>query len=67
MSAGSDAHTLADIGSAWVEVPYLPMNDPEDLLEALKDGTPVGEWTHPGIAFAYKLWDRTRRRLFPPQ
>jgi predicted metal-dependent phosphoesterase TrpH len=63
MSAGSDAHTLADIGSAWVETPYQAIGGPEDLLRALEGGTPVGEWTHPGIAFAYKLWDRTRRRF----
>jgi predicted metal-dependent phosphoesterase TrpH len=67
MSAGSDAHTLADIGSAWVEVPNQRIHSPEDLLRALQDGTPFGEWTHPGIAFAYKLWDRTRRKLFPTQ
>lgn len=63
MSAGSDAHTLADIGSAWVEVPAQPIHGPEDLLRALKGGAPVGEWTHPAIAFAYKTWDRTRRRI----
>jgi predicted metal-dependent phosphoesterase TrpH len=63
MSAGSDAHTLADIGSAWVEVPYQPVEHPADLINALANGKPVGEWTHPGIAFAYKLWDRARRRI----
>jgi predicted metal-dependent phosphoesterase TrpH len=67
MSAGSDAHTLADIGSAWVEVPRQAIHSPKDLVEALRDGTPVGQWTHPGLAFAYKLWDRTRRKLFPPK
>ena len=63
MSAGSDAHTLADIGSAWVEVPVQSIQNPQDLLEALEAGVPVGEWTHPVIAFAYKFWDRTLRRL----
>jgi len=63
MSAGSDAHTLADIGSAWVEVPVQSIQNPQDLLGALKSGIPVGEWTHPVIAFAYKLWDRSLRRL----
>lgn len=63
MSAGSDAHTLADIGSAWVEVPLQPIGGPQDLLDALQDGTPVGEWTHPVIAYMYKVWDRTLRRL----
>ena len=63
MSAGSDAHTLADIGSAWVEVPVQKIEDPQDLLAALQSGVPVGEWTHPVLAFAYKLWDRSLRRL----
>jgi hypothetical protein len=63
MSAGSDAHTLADIGAAWVETPYRSVARPADLLQALEGGVPVGEWTHPWLAFAYKLWDRARRRL----
>jgi predicted metal-dependent phosphoesterase TrpH len=63
MSAGSDAHTLADIGSAWVEVPVQQVKNQQDLLAALQSGVPVGEWTHPVVAFAYKLWDRSLRRL----
>lgn len=63
MSAGSDAHTLADIGSAWVEVPVQYIRNPQDLLGALQSGVPVGEWTHPVVAFAYKLWDRSLRRF----
>lgn len=63
MSAGSDAHTLADIGSAWVEVPVQLIQSPQDLLRALQSGIPVGEWTHPVIAFAYKFWGRSLRRL----
>jgi predicted metal-dependent phosphoesterase TrpH len=63
MSAGSDAHTVADIGSAWVEVPIQDIRNPQDLLRALQSGVPVGEWTHPVVAFGYKLWDRSLRRL----
>jgi predicted metal-dependent phosphoesterase TrpH len=63
MSAGSDAHTLADIGSAWVEVPAQQIQSPQGLLKALAAGVPVGEWTHPVIAFMYKFWDRSLRRL----
>ena len=63
LSAGSDAHTLGDIGSAWVEVDLQPINEPQVLLEALKGGTPEGEWTHPAIAYAYKVFDRMRRSL----
>jgi predicted metal-dependent phosphoesterase TrpH len=60
MSAGSDAHTLADIGEAWVEVPLQPITNPEELLKALQGGVPMGEWTHPVRAYGYKLWDRAR-------
>jgi len=61
-SAGSDAHTLEDIGSAWVEVEERPIKTPQDLMEALKGGVPVGKWTHPLIAYLYKTWDKIRRR-----
>jgi predicted metal-dependent phosphoesterase TrpH len=64
MSAGSDAHVLADIGSAWVEVPQQAIRTPQDLLNALKHGVPVGVWTHPVLAYIFKFWDRTRRRFF---
>ncbi|MDQ3396428.1 MAG: PHP domain-containing protein [Deinococcota bacterium] len=62
ISAGSDAHTRQDIGSAWVEVPARAVGSPQDLLLALEGGTPVGEWTHPALAVALKFWDDTRRR-----
>ena len=61
-SAGSDAHTLEDIGSAWVEVEAREVITPQDLLEALEGGIPVGDWTHPLIAYLFKIWDRIRRR-----
>jgi predicted metal-dependent phosphoesterase TrpH len=63
MSAGSDAHTLSDIGSAWVEIPRQRITSPAELLGALTGGTPVGRWTHPALAFGYKMWDQTRRRV----
>jgi len=63
MSAGSDAHTLADVGSAWVEAPAQPVNGPEDLLKVLAAGKPTGTWTQPALAFLYKMWDRLRRKL----
>jgi hypothetical protein len=63
MSAGSDAHVLSDIGSAWVEVPRQAVQGPQDLLKALGHGVPVGVWTHPMLAYVYKFWDRTWRRF----
>jgi len=63
MSAGSDAHTIADIGNAWVEAPARPINSPAALLSSLGNGVPMGVWTHPVIAFLYKMVDRTRRKI----
>jgi predicted metal-dependent phosphoesterase TrpH len=63
MSAGSDAHTLADVGSAWVEAPAQPITGPGDLLQVLAASTPTGTWTQPVLAFLYKMWDRLRRKL----
>jgi len=63
MSAGSDAHTLAEIGDAWVEMARRPIEGPNALLSALSGRTPAGMWTHPVIAFVYKFWDRTWRRV----
>lgn len=63
MSAGSDAHRLIDIGAAWVEVPKRPIHNPEDLMDALEGGIPVGDWTNPVWAFVLKMWGEVKRRL----
>ena len=34
--AGSDAHTLRDIGEAWVETPFRVIRTPGDLIAALR-------------------------------
>lgn len=62
-SAGSDAHTLGQVGDAWVQTPQRPIRGPEDVLAALRNGTVMGQWTHPVLAFAYKMWDFARRRV----
>lgn len=57
-SAGSDAHTLADVGDAWVELSgAIDVSTPAGLLGALRSGTVTGKWTHPLLAFAYKVYD----------
>lgn len=43
MVACSDAHTLGEFGSAYTEVPDFDASDPDALLAALEEGTPVGE------------------------
>lgn len=63
MSAGSDAHRLVDIGTAWVEVPKQPIHCSEDLLRALEGGVPTGDWRHPVWAFVLKMWERAQKEL----
>ncbi len=60
-SAGSDAHTLARVGAAWVQTPQRVIETPEDLRRALEAGTVMGEWKHPFVAYAQKLLDFVRR------
>jgi len=63
MSAGSDAHTLDAIGRAWVETADRLIRGPQDLLEALRQGTPQGRWTHPLLDTARVVWNYLRRTL----
>jgi len=58
--AGSDAHTLQDIGEAWVEAPFQPVRTPADLLGVLATGRVGGHWTPPAYAFARKQWRNLR-------
>lgn len=57
-SAGSDAHTLAEIGRAYVEMPQF--NSPDDFLRALAQGRIVGRKSSPLIHFA-STWARIRK------
>jgi predicted metal-dependent phosphoesterase TrpH len=59
--AGSDAHTLAEVGRVWVEVPHHP-NEPAALLEALRKGTIRGERA-PSLVFLGSAWAKLRKRL----
>ena len=63
VSAGSDAHLLADIGSAWLDAPFQLVNTPQDLLHCLQQGVPTGRWTHPVKAYMQKQWHRLATRL----
>jgi predicted metal-dependent phosphoesterase TrpH len=64
LSAGSDSHTFTDIGTAWVEVPRQKIETPHDLLAVLAEGgVPMGEWTHPVLAFLYKMGVQLRNKL----
>jgi len=60
--AGSDAHTLGEVGGGWVDVP-LHENRPEALLTALSRGT-VGGKTSPYWVHLASTWAKVRK-AFP--
>jgi hypothetical protein len=61
LGAGSDAHTLHEVGRAWVELPPFD-NEPRALLAALREatihGTPSSRVVHVASA-----WAKTRKWL----
>jgi predicted metal-dependent phosphoesterase TrpH len=61
LGAGSDAHTLHEVGCAWVELPPFE-NEPRALLTALRQatihGTPSSRVVHVASA-----WAKTRKWL----
>ena len=61
VSAGSDAHTLAEIGNAYVEMPEFSGRD--DFLQALSQGTIVGHWSNPLVHIS-STKARLRKILF---
>ena len=58
-SAGSDAHTLGEIGNAYVEIPEFGGRD--DFLQALEKGEICGHMTNPLIHFA-SIWTKLKNR-----
>ena len=58
--AGSDAHTLAEIGNAYVELPEFDGRD--DFLQALAQGKIDGRRTNPFIHF-FSLGNRIKKKL----
>jgi predicted metal-dependent phosphoesterase TrpH len=58
-SAGSDAHTVREIGNAYVEMPEFGGRD--DFLQALEKGKICGHMTNPFIHFA-SIWTKLRHR-----
>jgi len=59
-SAGSDAHTPNEIGSAYVEMPAF--NGKDDFLQALAKGKIFGRRTSPLVHFG-SAWARLRKQL----
>ena len=59
--AGSDAHTVREVGGAWVELPAHE-NRPQALLEALAAGQVKGE-TAPLWIHMASTWAKVRKHL----
>ena len=59
-SAGSDAHTLSEIGNAYVEMPEFDGRD--DFLQALAKGKIYGHRANPFIHF-YSLGNRIKKKF----
>ena len=60
MGAGSDAHTVKEIGNAYVEMPEF--NSKEEFLKALKQGTIKGHRSGP-MVHVYSAWARMRAKI----
>jgi hypothetical protein len=59
--AGSDAHTLAEVGGAWVELPAHP-NTPRDFLAALASAERHGKPANPAV-FLASILAKARKAL----
>jgi predicted metal-dependent phosphoesterase TrpH len=60
-SAGSDAHTLSEIGNAYVEMPEF--NGKNEFLAALAKGKISGNKSKPTAHFV-STWNRLKKRWF---
>lgn len=58
-SAGSDAHTLGEIGRAYVEMPDF--SGPDDFLSCLAQGTVCGQKSN-SLVHVASIWARIRKR-----
>lgn len=61
IGAGSDAHTLRELGRAWVEVPWFE-DEPGAFLAALRHGRIQGR-TSSRLVHLASTWAKLRKRL----
>lgn len=61
VGAGSDAHTLAEVGRAWVELPAFE-HRPAAFLEALRQGSIHGR-TSSRLVHVASTWAKLHQRL----
>ena len=59
-SAGSDAHTLTEVGNAYIEMPKF--NGRDEFLQALSKGKVCGRRSNPFVHF-YSLGSRIKRKF----
>jgi predicted metal-dependent phosphoesterase TrpH len=59
-SAGSDAHTIMEIGNAYIEMPEFKTK--EEFLNSLRQGQIHGKKASPFVHFG-SLWARLKKRL----
>ncbi len=59
-SAGSDAHTVGEIGNAYIEMPEF--NGKDEFLQALEKGRIFGRRTNPLVHFA-GAWARLKKLI----
>ena len=59
-TAGSDAHTIGEIGNACIEMPEF--NGRDDFLQALRTGKVMGHRTNPLIHFV-SVWEKLKNSL----
>lgn len=62
LGAGSDAHTLAEVGRAWVELPPFA-DEPAAFLESLQAGSIHGT-TSPRHVHLASTWAKVQQRVF---
>ena len=63
LGAGSDAHTLGEIGTAYVEVPPFEPNR-DSFLAALRAGRVAARGTSSPVVAAYSAYAKVRKTLF---
>lgn len=63
LGAGSDAHVLAEVGRAWVEVPWFE-DEPRAFLAALREGTVHGRTSSRAVHIA-STYAKLHKRIFP--
>ncbi len=57
-TAGSDAHSLSEIGNTYIEMPEF--NDRNDFLQALQKGKISKHWSNPLVHFS-STWTKLKR------